>query len=163
MKKYFVLFLLIGFLISSCQENTDSNNKLSAEEIEKLSAMDTLKITLNSNDKMQFDQNEIIAWEGQTIELTLHHTGEMPKTSMGHNFVLISDQISLKSYVKKSMKAKENNYVIDDSSLTLASTSMIGGGESTTTTFKAPQKGEYDFLCTFQGHYSIMKEKFILK
>ena len=34
---------------------------------------------------------------------------------------------------------------------------MIGGGESDTITFTAPKKGSYTYICTFPGHYGLMK------
>lgn len=61
------------------------------------------------------------------------------------------------------MKAKDNDYIPEDASLTLAHTNMVGGGESTEIVFSAPEVGSYDFLCSFPGHYSIMKGKFIVK
>ena len=40
---------------------------------------------------------------------------------------------------------------------------LIGGGEETTVTFDAPAKGTYDFICSFPGHYALMKGKFIVE
>ena len=40
---------------------------------------------------------------------------------------------------------------------------MIGGGESVTIEFDAPEAGTYDFLCTFPAHFAMMKGKFIVK
>src|SRR5699024_4870459 len=118
---------------------------------------------LEGNDQMQFNKNEIVVYDRQTVVLTLTHVGTMPKTSMGHNFVLIDQGISPSSYAKQAIKAKSNDYIPKDSQLTLAHTKMIGGGESTEITFDAPEKGDYDFLCSFPGHYAIMKGKFIVK
>jgi azurin len=40
---------------------------------------------------------------------------------------------------------------------------MIGGGESDTITFDAPEAGTYVFLCTFPGHYQVMRGEFIVE
>jgi azurin len=40
---------------------------------------------------------------------------------------------------------------------------MIGGGEQTTITFDAPEKGVYDFICSFPGHVALMQGKFIVE
>ena len=40
---------------------------------------------------------------------------------------------------------------------------MIGGGQSDTIEFDAPEPGTYDFICSFPGHYSVMKGKFIVE
>lgn len=110
---------------------------------------------------MQYDKKEIIVYQGQTVALTLEHVGSMPKSAMGHNFVLLSHLISVSDYVKKT-EAK-NDYIIEDPTITLAHTPMIGGGESATIYFTAPEAGSYDFICSFPGHYAIMKGKFIVQ
>lgn len=164
--KTFIFFGIIGFLLISCNSKSGEKQQTStvSPEIEaKLAAQDTIFIALEGNDQMQFNKNEIVVYDGQTVVLTLTHVGTMPKTSMGHNFVLIDQGISPSSYAKQAIKAKSNDYIPEDSQLTLAHTKMIGGGESTEITFDAPEKGDYDFLCSFPGHYAIMKGKFIVK
>ncbi|MBA6152840.1 azurin [Gelidibacter maritimus] len=159
-----VTLALVGFV--SCQETSKTEsvaNEMTPDALEKLSKQDTITILLNSNDKMQFDKTEITAYEGQTIILTLKHTGTMPVTAMGHNFVLISNGISVSEFAKIAIKAKENDYIPTDLKHVIAYTDLIGGGESTSVTFKAPAKGTYDFLCSFPGHYAIMKGKFNVK
>lgn len=118
---------------------------------------------MSSDDKTQFDKSELIVFEDQTVSLTLIHTGTMPVTAMGHNFVLLEEGSSISEFAKEALKAKENQYVPTDLKNVIAYTDLIGGGESTTVTFKAPKKGEYDFVCSFPGDYSIMKGKFIVK
>lgn len=160
----FTVFLAIGF--ASCNSGADDKQEshtISPEQEAELSQLDTISITISANDRMQFDKDVLVAYAGQVVELTLAHTGTMPVVSMGHNFVLIDNEISVARYARLAMKAKNRDYIPEDSELTLAHTRMIGGGESETITFKAPPVGEYDFLCSFPGHYSIMKGKFIVK
>ena len=45
----------------------------------------------------------------------------------------------------------------------IAYTKLLGGGDSDTITFEAPKKGIYTFICTFPGHWQLMKGKFIVK
>lgn len=165
-KSTFLMLTLSSMLFFSCSDNQEGDVKEvepSAEEIEQLAQLKTIEITLNSNDKMQFDKPEITVYEGQTVILTLVHTGTMPITAMGHNFVLLTKGTSLSDFSKEAMKAKDNDYIPTDESNVIAYTKMIGGGEKTSVTFEAPEKGTYDFLCSFPGHYSIMKGKFIVK
>lgn len=164
--KSILFFGLMGALLISCNSKSDDNknaSEVSPEMEAKLATQDTIFIELQGNDKMQFNKDEIVVYDGQTVVLNLKHVGTMPKSSMGHNFVLINQDISPSSYAKKAVKAKSNDYIPEDSELTLAHTEMIGGGESTEIVFDAPQKGDYDFLCSFPGHYAIMKGKFIVK
>lgn len=166
----FILCAAAVFSISfsSCMSNNSSEDGSLLLEVDdrtevERSQLDTIAITLNSNDKMQFDRDEIVVWAGQTVVLNLHHSGKMPKSAMGHNFVLIDNTISISDYADLAIKAKDTEYVPVSDGRTLAYTEMIGGGESTSVTFKAPKAGTYDFLCSFPGHYSIMKGKFIVK
>ncbi len=154
-------------LFLSCKDNKENEVVISTysenEDIENLSSLDTIKITLNSNDRMQFDTAEINVYSGQTVILTLHHTGTMPLSAMGHNFVLLEKGTSTSEFAKRAMNAKDNEYIPVDEKDVLAYTGLIGGGVSTTITFSAPEKGSYDFLCSFPGHYAIMKGKFNVK
>ena len=45
----------------------------------------------------------------------------------------------------------------------IAATKLLGGGETDTVIFDAPAAGTYEFLCSFPGHYAIMKGKFIVE
>ena len=165
-KQLFLLLALSGTLFVSCtktQENEAIEEAPIINNTEDLSKSDTIKINLNSNDKMQYDLSEIDVYEGQTVILTLHHTGTMPKAAMGHNFVLLTQGTEISSFADEAMKARENDHIPTDKSNIIANTGLIGGGETTEVTFKAPEKGTYDFLCSFPGHYSIMKGKFNVK
>jgi azurin len=44
----------------------------------------------------------------------------------------------------------------------LVYTRMLGGGESDTITFDAPEPGTYIFICSFPGHYQLMMGEFIV-
>lgn len=160
--------ILIAFslFVFSCGSNEIKDLEeisFSSAELDSLSALDTIYLILSSDDKMQFDQSELIVFEGQTVFLTLIHMGTMPVTAMGHNFVLLMQGTSLSHFAKKALKAEKNDYIPMDNKDIIAFTDMIGGGESTSISFKAPKKGVYDFLCTFPGHYEMMKGKFIVK
>lgn len=115
------------------------------------------EITVEANDRMQFDTKEIKVKSGDKITLTLKHVGKLPKQAMGHNWVLLKEGVVVKDFAMEAMKAKDNDYLPKDSEDILAATALLGGGESDTITFEAPAKGTYTFICTFPGHYGIMQ------
>lgn len=163
---FLAAILCLGSLISCNTRGEragDVSPELEERVEEKSTQQDTVRIVLNSNDKMQFDKDEITVRKAQVVILTLKHTGTMPKSAMGHNFVLIDNDISISQYAKLAMDAKDFDYIPQNHRSTIAYTDLIGGGASSTITFKAPEIGNYDFLCSFPGHYSIMKGKFIVK
>ena len=165
-KSAFLLLTITGTLLVSCNKTEEKEVVVDTPVeavIPEVVKQDTIKITVNSNDKMQYDLSEIDVYEGQTVVLTLNHTGTMPMASMGHNFVLLKMGTDIDAFEEKAGKAMKDGYIPSDKSDIIANTVLLGGGESDTITFTAPAVGTYDFLCSFPGHYSVMKGKFNVK
>ena len=121
------------------------------------------QIVLNSDDKMQFNLKEIKVKSGVEVTLKLNHTGSLPVNVMGHNFVLLKQGVDLVDFAESAASEVDNQYIPKDSQDVIAYTKMIGGGESASVTFTTPEKGTYDFLCSFPAHYAIMQGKFIVE
>lgn len=126
-------------------------------------AQDKVEVTIESNDQMRFNLSEIKVKEGQTVVLTLKHVGKLPKAAMGHNWVLLQQGVVMGTFAQEAVKAKDTDYVPEESASVIAHTKLVGGGEETTIEFKAPAKGEYTFICSFPGHYALMNGKFIVE
>ena len=156
----------LGLLsLTSCKDDkkvTTDENIVVTEDVTP-AKMEEVQITLNSNDAMKYDMSEIKVMEGQTVVLTLNHTGKLPKEAMGHNFVLLNQGVVMADWATEAVKAKDNDYIPNGGKDVIAHTKTIGGGENTTVTFTAPAKGTYDFLCSFPGHYAMMNGKFIVE
>lgn len=122
-----------------------------------------ITVEITGTDQMQYDKNEIIVHKGQEVTLILHHSGKLPKTTMGHNWVLLKEGVDMQAFDDKAAKAQATDYIpADAANDIIAHTKLIGGGESDTITFAAPAEGAYDFLCSFPGHSSMMKGKFLV-
>lgn len=150
----------LAFLMAIAGLNVEKQNKIEvsiASEVEK----PIRTIVINSNDQMKFDLSEIRVKAGEKVKLTLNHKGKFKKDVMGHNWVLLAAGTDVAKFATAAMSAKANQYIPAKGAL--AHTKLIGGGESTTIEFTAPKKGTYDFICSFPGHYSIMKGKFIVE
>ncbi|MEE9361005.1 MAG: azurin [Cellulophaga sp.] len=172
MKKVLII-ALIGLTMVSCggkdkKDGADSAKKEVQFKVKKENKattsadVDGTKLSISSDDMMKYDKKELKAKAGKTIVLTLRHIGKMPKNVMGHNFVLLKKGVDVATFGMKAMNAIDNDY-IPEGDETIAYTKLIGGGESVTITFTAPEAGTYDFMCTFPGHYAIMKGKFIVE
>ena len=129
---------------------------------EQISLEKEIKIILNSDDLMRFDKNMLLVQSGQKITLTLNHIGKMDKLIMGHNFVLLKKDVDVMAFAEKAVLAKNNEYIPEGDEV-IVYTKLLGGGESDTITFDAPEKGYYTFLCTFPGHWGLMKGKLVVK
>ncbi|MGK0458560.1 MAG: azurin [Polaribacter sp.] len=122
-----------------------------------------VNVTMITNDRMKFNLNKITVKAGQKIKLTLTHTGKLNKRIMGHNVVFLNKGTELSTFASKAAAAKENDYIPVGSSAVLAHTKMLGGGETTTIEFTAPEAGTYDYICSFPAHYALMKGKLIVE
>jgi len=121
-------------------------------------------IVIKGSDAMQFDIKEIKVKAGQKVKLTLTHSGKLAKAAMGHNFVLLKPGVDVAAFGSKAAAARETDYIPkSEEANILAHTKLVGGGESDTITFTAPKKGTYTYICSFPGHYALMKGTFIVE
>ena len=118
-------------------------------------------ITVEATDTMTFSTKEIAVPQScKSFTINLKHTGKMSKNIMGHNLV-ISKQADEQAVLQDGSKAGvTQSYVKPQDARVVAATTIVGGGESTSTSF-APAKldaaGNYVFFCSFPGHASMMK------
>lgn len=98
----------------------------------------------------------ITASPGETLRIRLTTRSTMPATAMAHNWLLLEMNADIQAFADASAAAADNNYVAPDmSDMIIAQTGMAAGGETTEVTFTVPeQTGEYDYLCTFPGHFA---------
>ena len=161
MKKLLSLYIIL--LCLSCGTEP-KKEKFSYDRVkeEPKEVVDSNTIILNSNDQMLFDKSVLKAKAGEEVSLLLNHTGKIGKEFMGHNFVLLKNDVDVDDFAQAAMLAKENEYIPDGDD-TIAYTSMIGGGESDKISFTVDKPDTYVFLCTFPGHYQIMRGEFIVE
>lgn len=121
----------------------------------------TCEILVEGSDSMQFNTKELtIGKDCKEVKLTLKHTGKLPKSAMGHNLVISSekDQAGILAESAKAGLAKD--YLPEGDKRVVAATKLLGGGETSTITFKKDllKAGEaYKFFCTFPGHSGLMQ------
>jgi azurin len=110
---------------------------------------------------MQYDVHSITVPKAcKTFKVTLRHTGKLPVTAMGHNWVLAhaSDKAGV---IADGMQAgAADSYEKPGDARIIAHTRLIGGGQSDTATIDVAglKAGEqYAYFCTFPGHAALMK------
>lgn len=148
MKKYAVV--LAGLLMAGAQ----------------FAQADECSFTLNSNDAMQYDQKGIVVGKAcKEFTLNLVHTGKLPKTVMGHNWVLTKTEDAKAVASDGAAAGVDNDYVKPNDGRVIAHTKTIGGGDTTSVTFPVSQLttgGAYTFFCSFPGHIAIMQGTLVL-
>ncbi len=146
------------------QEQKEREKNASSPESTRSNVEEVKEITIEGNDQMQFNLEEIRVKAGQTVKLTLRHVGKMSVEQMGHNWVLLTEGTDMMKFGQKAATAKEKGYIAEDQeSKVIAKTKLLGGGEEDTIEFEAPEKGTYNFICSFPGHVMIMQGKFIVE
>jgi azurin len=105
---------------------------------------------------MKYDVREFVVKPGQTVEIVIENPD-----AMQHNMV-ITKPGSLEKVgragdaMMKDEKGAEKNYVPALAEV-LFSTPLINPGQSYKLRFKAPSAvGDYPYVCTFPGHWSLM-------
>jgi azurin len=125
------------------------------------------EITITGNDAMQFDVKSFEANVQQSLRLTFKNIGSMPKIAMGHNLVILKKDISAITFGQKVLASGGSATNPLPKSLlgdVIASTRLLGPGESEVVIFKAPNEtGEYEYVCTFPGHFAMMRGKMIVR
>ncbi|WP_223548941.1 MULTISPECIES: azurin [Aestuariivivens] len=167
--KYAIVSIFSFILLIGCggkEEKKKDGFSYEKKESEPNKKVDenVANVVISGNDMMKFDKTEIKVGAGKKVKLTLRHTGQLDKNVMGHNFVLLKQGVDLMAFGIKAASAKDTGYIpVDAKDDVIAYTKLIGGGETTVVEFDAPESGEYDFLCSFPGHYGMMKGKFIVE
>ena len=125
-------------------------------------AEDTVQeVTITGNDTMQFDVKNFETKAGTKIKLTLKNVGKVPKIAMGHNLVVLKKGITAVAFGQKALGAGANATNALPKSLmgdVIAATKLLGPAESETIEFTAPKEpGSYEYVCTFPGHFALMR------
>ncbi|MEM8868618.1 MAG: plastocyanin/azurin family copper-binding protein, partial [Verrucomicrobiota bacterium] len=73
--------------------------------------------------------------------------------AMGHNVVFLKSDVDTNAFVTAAAKAPDYDYIPQDKlDEILATTNLLGPGESDTIEFTAPEPGEYTYVCSFPAH-----------
>jgi azurin len=125
------------------------------------------KVTVDSTDQMSFNTKAIeIDKSCKTFTVELTHSGALPKTVMGHNWVL-SKEADMQPIATDGLSAGiEKSYLKEGDARVIAHTKVVGAKETDSVTFdvaKLDAGEKYGFFCSFPGHISMMKGTVTLK
>lgn len=173
MKKLFLVpAAAVALFLASCG-GSNTNNETAATTDESATSTETTAtgealepavFEIEGNDQMQFDKDLFTVKAGQEVQITLKNVGELPKESMGHNFVVLAPGTDVAAFGGEAFKAKDNDYIpATFASSIIAHTKLLGPGESDTITFTIDEPGEYEFVCSFPGHWGTMRGKIVVE
>jgi azurin len=115
-------------------------------------------IEITANDQMKYSLATIEAKAGEELKIVLKNLGTLPKEAMGHNWVLLKAGVDVTAFATAAMTAKDTDYIPPaKKDEVVASIPVQGPKQTGEVVFKAPAAGEYTFICSFPGHYMLMK------
>ena len=170
-KGWRIIALAFFFTLGGCsgdtkyREDTTETLKTNIHKTEKDTALaheelplELIKIEANGNDttKMAFNKKELRVPAGSRVHLTLQNNGQ--EIDMQHNIV-VTESGKYEVIGKAGGKiGASGNYVPNDP-MVLAASPISKPGQTVSFEFDAPPPGEYDFVCTYPGHYKKMHGK----
>ena len=106
-------------------------------------------------EKMSYGLSTIKAKPGERLKVRVMSMGQLPRTVMTHNWVLLTLGADPKAFAEAAAVTPATGYIPKAlKSQIVAMTEMVGPGEQSEFVFTVPSKpGTYPYLCTFAGHY----------
>lgn len=176
-----LIFITFPFLLAGCSGQSDTDNQNTSENQQTASQnenSDARTINVIGIDKLKFvvaEQKEglqtgdevmvngttyyllegINTEAGEELTINLQTISNLPASAMSHNWLLLTLDADATAFNDASIGAKDNDYIAPDmEDLVITDTGLVGNGESKSITFNAPDEtGDYDYLCTFPGHF----------
>ncbi len=123
------------------------------------SAADARSVEVTGNDQMKFSVATIEAKAGEQLKIVFKNVGTLPKQAMGHNFVLLKKGSDVAAFGAAAAGAVATDYIpASQKDKVVAHTKVLGPKETQEITFTVPaEAGDYPFLCSFPGHFALMK------
>ena len=111
-------------------------------------------LEISADDTMKYSVAAFEVRPGQKISITLTNKGTTLKTAGGHDLVVLQKNTNVSKFLEAASMEAIHDYVAPGSEKdVLASTKLLGPGETDTVTFTAPYvPADYDFVCSFPGH-----------
>ncbi len=117
--------------------------------------MQLVEVAINTiPEKMKFDVKEFNVIAGQPVKITLQNPDAMP-----HNLLVLNPgKAEEVGTAAGTMPDGFKKNFIPESKEIIAASKLIKLGEIDILKFTAPEKpGDYDFICSFPGHWSMMR------
>ena len=129
-------------------------------------AADSCEFDVTAGDSMSFNTRAItVPASCDEFTINFSHTGHMPNTAMGHNWVLTKSADMTAVLTDGQPAGIKNAFIAEGDERVIAHTPILGGGEQASVTFatsKLSADEKYTFFCSYPGHSAMMQGKLTL-
>jgi azurin len=102
---------------------------------------------------LAFDVTEIVAKAGETLTIRFVNTSDM-----AHNVVVVKSAADVTPVGNAAARAYATNWVpADEAARIIAATTLAEPTKEVEVTFVVPPPGSYPYICTYSGHWTLMK------
>ena len=124
-------------------------------------------VEVAGDDQMKFSLERIEVDAPAKVTIAFRNVGKMPKVAMGHNFVLLKQGVNALELASECISGgavAENDFLPEQlRDRALGWTKVLGPGEEDRFVAEVLEPGSYPFVCTFPGHWTIMKGVMVVK
>lgn len=130
-----------------------------------LGSLDVRVITIKTvREQLRYDTARLVVEAGKPFEVIFENPDAMP-----HNLVFVMPgtlqdvATAVQTQAPDKLDSKGRAYVIEGDARIIAATKLVEAGKSETLHLTAPAtEGVYPYVCTFPGHWAIMKGELIV-
>ncbi len=144
----------------STEKKTNDQTKTEIAQLEQKVEEFTIRAIGNTMAEMKFDVPNITVQEGSKVKIILVNDGE--DAAMVHNIVFINYGTRKEIATEAIQSGISTKYVPNNDNV-IAGSDLANPGETIILEFDAPEKGNYEFLCTYPGHSEMMRGYFFVK
>ena len=164
MNRILSILVMAVFFVAGCAgdssqsgESTQSDAPTATEQ-GAASSGDVQEVVIQPvGDQMKFAVEEFTVKAGSQVRIVMDNIATLD--AMQHNVVILAQGADINVVGPAGIAAgPDNDYVPAGDDSILFYTAIAKPGEKTMVEFTAPSEpGEYTYICTFPGHYSLMK------
>lgn len=152
---YSTAILLAGLFTAGFSGEKQSPAKKAAEKTKAVEKEIREIVISPVGDQMKYALTEFTVKTGEKVRITLKNVAKLQ--GMNHNVVICKPGTDTDAVGIAGLQVGlEKNYVAEREDV-LFHTEVALPGESKSIEFIAPAPGEYPYICTFPGHWTLMK------
>lgn len=153
-----LIFIGLTLTLAACTESTLERGTTSTDN----APFDQEVVVTPVGNEMRFTQTELRIPAGASIKLVMDNS-ETTAPAMFHNVVIVREEAQLDEVGRAGARAISTDYVPPNHEGVVAYTPMAAPGEVTEVVFNIAEPGTYYFVCTYPGHYLLMRGTLIVE